>query len=286
MNTKEEIANFKPIKEFFIGIDSDGTAFDSMNIKHLDSFIPAAREVWNFGDGWATFKEGWTHLNLYSESRGINRFAGLLCALKGMQDNGFFDAELSPLLNFVEKSTALSNSGLSAWMKSHPSPLLDDVMRWSLKSDVLFEKHTEGLLPFKGVAETLVDMAKKADIMVVSSASGAGLDKDWSFSGLTDYTALIAGQEVGSKETQLRMGAAGKYPSMKMLMVGDAPGDLEAARSVDALFFPIVPGREEESWLRLKNEGLVRFFSRTWDDEYGNNLLGEFMDLLSSDKSA
>ena len=28
--------------QWLIGVDSDGTAFDSMNIKHLDAFIPAA----------------------------------------------------------------------------------------------------------------------------------------------------------------------------------------------------------------------------------------------------
>ena len=33
-------------KKFFIGIDSDGTAFDSMTIKHTDSFIPAMFSVW------------------------------------------------------------------------------------------------------------------------------------------------------------------------------------------------------------------------------------------------
>ena len=32
-------------KDFFVGIDSDGTAFDSMKIKHTFSFIPAAIEV-------------------------------------------------------------------------------------------------------------------------------------------------------------------------------------------------------------------------------------------------
>lgn len=33
-------------------------------------------------------------------------------------------------------------------------------------------------------------------------------------------------------------------------MIGDAPGDLKAARGNGALFFPVNPGDEEESWKR------------------------------------
>jgi phosphoglycolate phosphatase-like HAD superfamily hydrolase len=154
-------------------------------------------------------------------------------------------------------------------------------MRWSIRSDELFEEHTRGLLPFANVEAALKAMAEKADIMVVSSASGRGLDKDWSYAGLTQYTSLLAGQELGAKKNQLCMGAAGKYPPSKILMRGDAPGDLEAAHSIDALFFPVVPGREEESWFRLREEGLPRFFSGAFKGEYEDTLILEFMKLLT-----
>jgi len=281
MNTRDEITGFKPTKKFFVGIDSDGTVFDSMTIKHIKSFLPAALETWDFGEGAKAFEEIWIGLNLYSESRGINRFAGILLALERMGEKGFFATDLAPLREFVEKSASLSNASLDYWMRKHPSPLLDKVIHWSLKSDVLFEEHTKGILPFGNVDETLRVMAEKADIMVVSSASGTGLDKDWAFSGLTRYTALVAGQEAGSKETQLRMGVAGKYPPQNMLVIGDAPGDLDAARSVGALFFPILPGKEEDSWLRLKEEGLARFFGGTWQEEYEDGLIDEFTGALS-----
>ena len=35
------LENLKPEKEFFIGIDSDGCAFDTMEIKHKECFCPA-----------------------------------------------------------------------------------------------------------------------------------------------------------------------------------------------------------------------------------------------------
>jgi phosphoglycolate phosphatase-like HAD superfamily hydrolase len=283
MNTKEEITGFVPAKEFFVGIDSDGTAFDSMNIKHIKSMFPAAVEVWNINEGRDEFEKKWHQFNLYSTNRGKNRFTGLLYALEEQRKSGFkaIAPDTGPLQDFVENSEALSNAALRAWMKKHPHSLLDDVMRWSMRSDELFEEYTRELLPFANVEAALKAMAEKADIMVVSSASGKGLDKDWSYAGLTQYTALLAGQELGSKKNQLGMGAAGKYPPSKILMIGDAPGDLEAARSIDAMFFPIVPGKEGESWLRLREEGLRRFFSGTFKGEYEDSLIREFMELLT-----
>jgi phosphoglycolate phosphatase-like HAD superfamily hydrolase len=281
MNTIEEITGFQPTKEFFIGIDSDGTAFDSMNIKHIKSMFPAALEVWDVGEYRDEFANIWYRLNLYSASRGINRFTGLLAALDEMRKKTAIVPDTSPLRDFVERSEALSNAALRTWMQKRPSALLDDVMRWSLRSDELFEEHTRGLLPFANVEPCIKAMAEKADIMVVSSASGKGLDKDWSFAGLTSYTSLMAGQELGSKKIQLRMGAADKYPFNKILMVGDAPGDIDAARSINALFFPVIPGKEEESWVKLKDESLGRFFDETYKGKYEDALIQEFMNFLA-----
>jgi phosphoglycolate phosphatase-like HAD superfamily hydrolase len=74
----------------------------------------------------------------------------------------------------------------------------------------------------------------------------------------------------------LKYTTAGKYDADKVLMIGDAPGDLKAARANNALFFPIVPGNEEESWARLNKEGLDRFFNGTYAGTYQESLLEEF----------
>jgi phosphoglycolate phosphatase-like HAD superfamily hydrolase len=280
MNTKEEIKSFKPVKEFFIGIDSDGTAFDSMNIKHIKSMYPAAAEIWDAGDKKAEFEETWNRINLYSKSRGINRFLGLLGAFEELREKGGCLPDPAPLREYAEKNEVLSYAALKAWAKEHPAPLFNDIMRWSERSDELFEEHTKGILPFANVKDCLALMTKKADIMVVSSASGKGLDKDWSFSGLTEFTTLIAGQEAGSKKAQLEMGAGGKYPQDKILMIGDAPGDLDAARHIKALFYPVMPGKEEESWLFLRNEGLNRFFEGNYRGAFEDKLIKDFLGLL------
>ena len=59
-------------------------------------------------------------------------------------------------------------------------------------------------------------------------------------------------------------------------MVGDAPGDFNAATKNGALFFPINPGAEEKSWERLFGEALDRFFKGTYAGDYEAQLVKEF----------
>ena len=64
-------------------------------------------------------------------------------------------------------------------------------------------------------------------------------------------------------------------------MIGDAPGDYQAAEANDALFFPINPGAEEASWKRLYDEGIDRFLAGTFAGAYQEKLLAEFDTLLA-----
>ena len=81
---------------------------------------------------------------------------------------------------------------------------------------------------------------------------------------------------MGTKTQHLELAAKGKYPAEKILMIGDAPGDHNAAKTNGALFFPVNPGDEERSWENLRREGLDRFFSGTFAGEYQQRLLVDF----------
>ncbi len=59
-------------------------------------------------------------------------------------------------------------------------------------------------------------------------------------------------------------------------MIGDAPGDYRAAQANRALFFPINPGAEEDSWRELFEEGIGRFLGGSFAGEYQKRLLTEF----------
>jgi phosphoglycolate phosphatase-like HAD superfamily hydrolase len=121
-----------------------------------------------------------------------------------------------------------------------------------------------------------------ADLMVVSSASGVGLAADWARVGLLPYTALCAGQEAGSKSTQLALSSNGKYPAGHVLMIGDAPGDVDAADAVGACFYPVVPGSENDSWRRLRDEAFARFVAGTYRGGYEDRLWTAFFAIFDN----
>ena len=117
-------------------------------------------------------------------------------------------------------------------------------------------------------------------MVVVSATPDDALRREWEEHGLDAYVRVIAGQEMGSKSEHLKLAAAGKYAPDHILMVGDAPGDWRAAQTVEARFFPIAPGAEEECWQRLQDEGLERFFAGSYAGAYEAARVREFQSLL------
>ena len=73
---KVTIDEFKKSKEFLVCVDSDGCAMDTMEVKHRKCFAPKAIEVWELENIEKRFLEIWNNVNLYSKTRGINRFKG------------------------------------------------------------------------------------------------------------------------------------------------------------------------------------------------------------------
>ena len=85
---------------------------------------------------------------------------------------------------------------------------------------------------------------------------------------------------MGTKGEHIQYAAEGKYEKENILMIGDAFGDLKAARANGALFFPVNPGEEERSWQRLFEEGLENFFSGRFAGAYEKTLITEFEQYL------
>ena len=110
------LRDFQPKHDFFIGIDSDGCVFDSMEIKQKECFAPMfvkhhglqalskyARQVWEF-------------VNLYSKTRGVNRFPAVavegnvvafleLEPLEGHQDTNQNGSVFDTILRVYEERT-------------------------------------------------------------------------------------------------------------------------------------------------------------------------------------
>ena len=90
-------------------------------------------------------------------------------------------------------------------------------------------------------------MAGKADVMVVSATPREALEREWDEHELKEHVALIAGQECGSKKEHLALTAVGRYEPAHILMVGDAPGDYQAAKANGVLFYPDRPRPSRKS---------------------------------------
>jgi phosphoglycolate phosphatase-like HAD superfamily hydrolase len=142
------------------------------------------------------------------------------------------------------------------------------------------EKVVKNVPPFPGVRESLQKLQTVADCVVVSATPNEALEREWREHDVDQYVAVIAGQERGKKIEHIALAAGGKYPTENILMIGDAPGDMKAARANNALFFPINPGHEEDSWAKFHDEALDRFVASTYAGDYEASLIAEFDKLL------
>lgn len=67
--------------DWLICVDSDGCAIDTMDIKHIRCFGPCMVAEWGLKDWAKPILARWNEINLYTMTRGINRFKGLSIAL-------------------------------------------------------------------------------------------------------------------------------------------------------------------------------------------------------------
>lgn len=285
-NPQDLLKDLMPSKEFFIGIDSDGCAFDTMEIKQKECFCPNFIKFFELQKISKYARETWEFVNLYSKTRGINRFLAFLETIEllgkrpEVAARGMKLPDVSSLLEWTRKESKLGNPSLGEYVKTANDAFLDKVYAWSLKVNEDIGELVYGMPPFPLVRESLEKLTMKADAMVVSQTPVEALEREWKENNIEKFVRLIAGQEYGTKTEHLALAAKAKYPDDKILMIGDAPGDLKAAKSNGVLFFPVNPGHEEASWERFYNEALDLFFDGKYSGEYEEKLINEFQSYL------
>lgn len=248
------------MKRYLIGIDSDGTAFDSMTIKHRHAFIPALLEIWGLQEHASKIRDICEYINLYSSTRGVNRFLGMKMAFQRFEEEGIPVPDYDSIDGFLDAGKP-SNASLQDYLKDHDSPFLRQLLEWSRLADRYFAEKVKTLLPFRGVLPVLKQAEDRAEIAMISSATEKSLREDWQKEDLLDHVTALYGLEFGSKSAQLKAAAGTRFDGAHTLMIGDAPGDHEAAKSLDAWFYPIEPGEEEQSWERLGEHYLELFLT-------------------------
>ncbi len=269
-----------PQHDFLVGIDSDGCVFDTMEVKHKECFAPNVIKYFHLAGVSKYAREACDFVNLYSKSRGINRFPALIEELELTAERAEVKARgvkievAKSVRDWIATETKLANPALEKAVQTSGDPDLMNLLEWSKAVNRAVGEIVHNVPPFSFVRESLKKMIPQADVLVVSATPHEALQREWDEHDLTQYIVAICGQEAGTKKECLQ--AAKKYPPCHTLMIGDAPGDYKAAAANNALFFPINPGAEDGSWKRLHDEGLERFFAGTFAGKYQEKLLAEF----------
>lgn len=287
MEWRKKLEVFQLKHDFLVCIDSDGCVFDTMGIKQRECFTPwmiayfglqpvaqAARECKEFAD-------------LFSKTRGANRHITLKRILTELlpshplvRRRGFRVPQLPHYFAWVEQAKdELSNEGLKkaiAQAKTEEERKeFELVLAWSERVNWAIKEIVKGIPPFPYVRETLEKLSAVADVVVVSQTPVEALEREWAEHGINRYASLICGQEMGTKSQQIAA-TARHYERGHVIMIGDAPGDLEAARENGVLFYPIIPGAEENSWEEFYRVALDRFLSGTYRGSYEEEKIAQF----------
>ena len=282
------LIDFKPRQSFFVGIDSDGCAFDAMELKQKECFTPSTIRVWGLQPVSKYARETAEWVNLYYKWRGANRWPALvkvfelLAERPEVQARGIKVPEGKALKEFLASGFSPSEAGLKDYIAAgHGDQELWRGLEWTRAIDNLVAMTVRDVPPFPMVRESLQKLQGKADLMVISTTASDALQREWGEHGIAQYMAVMAGQNMGTKKQHLEFAAKGKYPDDHILMIGDAPGDRDAAKAVGALYYPINPGAEEQSWQRFYEEASEKFLNGTYAGAYEAASIAEFEKLLS-----
>jgi phosphoglycolate phosphatase-like HAD superfamily hydrolase len=276
--------DFQAKQKFLVGIDSDGCVFDTMELKHKECFIPAFINYYELQGASKYAREAAEFVNLYSKSRGVNRFPALVEQLDWLsrrpevKARGVKVPKPAGVIKWIAEESKLGNPALEKAVAATDDPDLRLALTWSKAVNDTVATMVRGVPPFPNVKACLDRFAEKCDMIVASATPNAALKAEWEEHGIAGHVRAICGQEAGTKKEILSV--ATQYGEHKCLMIGDAPGDHKAAVANNCLYFPINPGHEEASWKRLLDEGIDRFFAGTYVGAYQQHLIDEFNEYL------
>lgn len=280
MNTN--ISDFIKSKDFLFCIDSDGCAIDTMDIKHIRCFGPCMVDEWGLSEWKAPILTRWNEVNLYTMTRGINRFKGLAKALREVHEKYVNIDGIEVLENWVEETNELSNNALKRAIEINDNICLKKALSWSIKvNESINQLSFEDKRPFEGVKEALAYASQFGDIAIVSSANMQAVVEEWEEHHLLEYVDIILAQDAGTKAYCIQELLKKGYDKDKVLMTGDAPGDLDAAKKNDVLYYPILVRNENASWKEFKEVAVGNVVDGIYKGDYQNEKIDLFIKNLS-----
>ena len=250
--------------DFLICVDSDGCVMDTMNCKHFHCFGPSLTLEWGLEEWEDAILRRWTDINLLQMTRGIRRFKALALLLDEVNAKYIRIPGVERLKAWAETSQTLTHEELAEAIEAETDPegklCLQKALNWSLTVNDEITKLPDALRkPFGGVRAALAAAARYADIAVISGANSVSVQGEWERHGLLPYANCILTPDSSGVESCVAAMIAQGYQRENILMVGDAPADMTAAKKMGIHFYPIMADWEEESWEAFTDEALPRF---------------------------
>src|SRR5690606_16840009 len=146
--------DFQTKKEFLVGIDSDGCVFDTMEVKHKECFIPAFINHYELQGVSKYAREAAEFVNLYSKSRGINRFPALVEQLEWLarrpevKARGVKVPSPKGIINWIAEESKLGNPALEKAVAETGDPDLKIALAWSKAVNDAVAAMVRGVPPF------------------------------------------------------------------------------------------------------------------------------------------
>ena len=275
------LESFEKKKDYLVCVDSDGCAMDTMDIKHIRCFGPCMVEEWGLSQWEGPILSRWIDINLYTMTRGINRFIGRALALKEINETYIKIEDIEVLDKWVEERDELSNPALERAIAENDSIILKKALSWSKSvNENINALPFEVKKPFEGVKEGLALAHQYADVAIVSSANLDAVLEEWELYGLLEHVDIIMAQNVGSKAFCIQEMLKKGYDKTKTVMTGDAPGDYDAAKKNDVYYYPILVRHEKESWDEFQEKAVKKLVDGTYGGEYQDEKVKAFLDNL------
>ncbi len=261
-----------------------GCAMDTMDIKHISCFGPCMVEEWGLEKWGSEILKRWNEINLYTMTRGINRYKGLSMALSEINEKYKRIKDIDILRKWAEKSQELSDRALEQEIMRNNSTCLKKALSWSMKVNQSIDRlKQDEKRPFEGVAEALSVAHRDADVAIVSSANLGAVLEEWELYGLLEQTDIVLAQDAGSKAFCIGELMKRGYAPEHVLMCGDAPGDMDAAEKNGVLYYPILVRHEKKSWEEFIREAFPKFIGSAYAGTYQKEKKRQFLKNLGND---
>ena len=257
------LTDFTKKREFLICMDSDGCVMDTVRIKHSTVMCPELIRVFALDDHADFITAAWDEINLHTITRGISRFESVRLVFDRLKNRGIEIPGSEDIAAWVDTATELSTASLQRELQKTGSLALRKLQEWNNACNRRIQALEPTFEPFPGVEESLRQLHAVADVAVVSAANESAIASEWKRYGLARHADVIFGQEVGSKANSIATMLACGYESRKVMMVGDAMGDAQAAaagggpaqaaaRHLQPRLPGRAPGRPEKCAARVK----------------------------------